>query len=80
MIYLDHNATTPIAPEVREAMRALPPFQVLIFLPQRSTRNAKERREGLTTKYSNYTKKSQALPEEWGNPSSRCRFGSKLKG
>ena len=43
MIYLDHNATTPIAPEVREAM-----------LPY--------------------------LTEEWGNPSSTYRFGSKLKG
>jgi cysteine desulfurase len=43
MIYLDHNATTPIAPEVREAV-----------LPY--------------------------LAEEWGNPSSSYRFGSKLKG
>lgn len=43
MIYLDHNATTPIAPAVREAM-----------LPY--------------------------LGEEWGNPSSSYRFGSKLKG
>ncbi len=43
MIYLDHNATTPIAPEVREAM-----------LPY--------------------------LTEEWGNPSSSYKFGSKLKG
>jgi cysteine desulfurase len=43
MIYLDHNATTPIAPEVREAM-----------LPY--------------------------LTDEWGNPSSSYRFGSKLKG
>lgn len=43
MIYLDHNATTPIAPEVREAM-----------LPY--------------------------LTEDWGNPSSTYRFGSKLKG
>jgi len=42
MIYLDHNATTPIAPEVREAM-----------LPY--------------------------LTEEWGNPSSSYRFGSKLQ-
>jgi cysteine desulfurase len=42
MIYLDHNATTPIAPEVREAM-----------LPY--------------------------LTDEWGNPSSAYRFGSKLK-
>ncbi len=43
MIYLDHNATTPIALEVREAM-----------LPY--------------------------LNEEWGNPSSSYKFGSKLKG
>jgi cysteine desulfurase len=43
MNYLDHNATTPVAPEVREAM-----------LPY--------------------------LGEEWGNPSSSYRFGSKLKG
>jgi len=43
MIYLDHNATTPIAPEVREAM-----------LPY--------------------------LTEEWGNPSSSHRFGSKFAG
>ncbi len=42
MIYLDHNATTPVLPEVREAM-----------LPY--------------------------LGEEWGNPSSTYRFGSKLK-
>jgi cysteine desulfurase len=42
MIYLDHNATTPVAPEVRDAM--LPYFT-----------------------------------EEWGNPSSSYRFGSKLK-
>jgi selenocysteine lyase/cysteine desulfurase len=42
MIYLDHNATTPVAPEVREAM-----------LPY--------------------------LTDEWGNPSSTYRFGSKLK-
>lgn len=42
MIYLDHNATTPVLPEVREAM-----------LPY--------------------------LGEEWGNPSSSYRFGSKLK-
>jgi cysteine desulfurase len=42
MIYLDHNATTPIAPEVREVM-----------LPY--------------------------LGEEWGNPSSSYRFGSRLK-
>ena len=42
VIYLDHNATTPIAPEVREAM-----------LPY--------------------------LTDEWGNPSSTYRFGSKLK-
>ena len=43
MIYLDHNATTPIAPEVREAV-----------LPY--------------------------LTEEWGNPSSSYRFGSKCRG
>lgn len=43
MIYLDHNATTRVLPEVREAM-----------LPY--------------------------LIEEWGNPSSSYRFGSKLKG
>ncbi len=43
MIYLDYNATTPIAPEVREAMM---PY----------------------------------LTDEWGNPSSSYRFGSKLKG
>ncbi|MGD1089257.1 MAG: aminotransferase class V-fold PLP-dependent enzyme [Verrucomicrobiota bacterium] len=42
MIYLDHNATTPVTPEVRDAM--LPYFT-----------------------------------EEWGNPSSSYRFGSKLK-
>jgi cysteine desulfurase len=42
VIYLDHNATTPVLPEVREAM-----------LPY--------------------------LAEEWGNPSSTYRFGSKLK-
>ncbi len=42
MIYLDHNATTPILPEVFEAMR---PF----------------------------------FCEDWGNPSSSYRFGSKLK-
>lgn len=42
MIYLDHNATTPVLPEVKEAM-----------LPY--------------------------LTEEWGNPSSSYRFGSKLK-
>jgi cysteine desulfurase len=42
VIYLDHNATTPVLPEVREAM-----------LPY--------------------------LTEEWGNPSSSYRFGSKLK-
>ena len=42
VIYLDHNATTPILPEVREAML---PF----------------------------------LSEEWGNPSSSYRFGSRLK-
>lgn len=42
MIYLDHNATTPVLPEVVEAMM---PF----------------------------------FHEEWGNPSSSYRFGSKLK-
>lgn len=42
MIYLDHNATTPVLPEVREAM-----------LP--------------------------CLGEDWGNPSSSYRFGSRLK-
>jgi len=42
VIYLDHNATTPVAPEVREAM--LPYFG-----------------------------------EDWGNPSSSYRFGSRLK-
>jgi len=42
VIYLDHNATTPIASEVREAM--LPYFT-----------------------------------DEWGNPSSSYRFGSRLK-
>jgi cysteine desulfurase len=42
LIYLDHNATTPVLPEVREAM-----------LPY--------------------------LGEEWGNPSSSYRFGSRLK-
>lgn len=42
MIYLDHNATTPVLPEVLDAM-----------LPY--------------------------LKEEWGNPSSTYRFGSKLK-
>ena len=42
MIYLDHNATTPVSPEVLEAM--LPYFK-----------------------------------EDWGNPSSTYRFGSKLK-
>ncbi len=42
MIYLDNNATTPVLPEVREAM-----------LPY--------------------------LSDEWGNPSSSYRFGSKLK-
>lgn len=42
MIYLDHNATTPVLPEVRDAM-----------LPY--------------------------LSEEWGNPSSSYRFGSKMK-
>lgn len=43
MIYLDHNATTPILPEVLETMM---PY----------------------------------LTSEWGNPSSSCKFGSKLKG
>jgi len=42
VIYLDHNATTPVAPAVREAM--LPYFG-----------------------------------EDWGNPSSSYRFGSRLK-
>ena len=42
MIYLDYNATTPVLPEVFEAMR---PF----------------------------------FCEDWGNPSSSYRFGSKLK-
>ena len=42
MIYLDHNATTPVLPEVREAMM---PY----------------------------------LTEQWGNPSSAYKFGSKLK-
>jgi cysteine desulfurase len=42
VIYLDHNATTPVLPEVREAM-----------LPY--------------------------LTNEWANPSSSYRFGSKLK-
>ena len=42
MIYLDHNATTPVHPEV---FAAIEPF----------------------------------LREEWGNPSSSYRFGSKLK-
>ena len=42
VIYLDHNATTPAAPEVFEAI--LPYFR-----------------------------------EDWGNPSSSYRFGSKLK-
>ena len=42
MIYLDHNATTPVLPEVVEAM--MPFFR-----------------------------------EEWGNPSSSYRFGSRLK-
>ena len=43
MIYLDHNATMPVLPEVFEAMR---PY----------------------------------FCEEWGNPSSAYKFGSKLKG
>lgn len=43
MIYLDHNATTPVLPEVFEAMR---PY----------------------------------FCEEWGNPSSAYKFGSRLKG
>ena len=43
MIYLDHNATTPVLPEVFEAMR---PY----------------------------------FCEEWGNPSSAYKFGSKIKG
>ena len=43
MIYLDHNATTPVLPEVFEAMR---PY----------------------------------FCEQWGNPSSAYKFGSKLKG
>jgi cysteine sulfinate desulfinase/cysteine desulfurase-like protein len=42
MIFLDHNATVPVLPEVREAML---PF----------------------------------LSEEWGNPSSSYRLGSRLK-
>lgn len=42
MIYLDHNATTPVLPEVFEAMR---PY----------------------------------FCDEWGNPSSAYRFGSKIK-
>jgi cysteine desulfurase len=43
VIYLDHNATTPLLPEVFEAMR---PY----------------------------------FCEEWGNPSSSYRFGSRIKG
>jgi cysteine desulfurase len=43
MIYLGHNATTPVLPEVFEAMR---PY----------------------------------FCEEWGNPSSAYKFGSKLEG
>lgn len=42
MIYLDHNATTPVLPEIFEAMR---PY----------------------------------FCEDWGNPSSTYRFGSKIK-
>jgi cysteine desulfurase len=42
MVYLDHNATTPILPEVKEAMH---PF----------------------------------LTQEWGNPSSAYRLGSRAK-
>jgi len=42
LIYLDHNATTPVAPEVLDAMM---PY----------------------------------LTSEWGNPSSSCNFGAKLK-
>src|SRR5580658_9347655 len=42
MIYLDHNATTPVLPEVFEAMQ---PY----------------------------------FCEEWGNPSSTYRFGSKIR-
>jgi cysteine desulfurase len=43
MIYLDHNATTPVLPEVFEAMRP-------------------------------------CFCEEWRNPSSANKFGSRLKG
>ena len=43
MIYLDYNATTPVLPEVFEAMR---PY----------------------------------FCQEWSNPSSAYKFGSKLKG
>jgi cysteine desulfurase len=43
MIYLDHNATSPVLPDFFEAMR---PY----------------------------------FCEEWGNPSSAYKFGSKLKG
>ncbi len=42
MIYLDHNATTPVLPEVFQAMQ---PY----------------------------------FCEDWGNPSSTYRFGSKMK-
>src|SRR5580704_11832854 len=42
MIYLDHNATTPVLPEIFEAMK---PY----------------------------------FCDEWGNPSSTYRFGSKIK-
>jgi cysteine desulfurase len=42
MIYLDHNATTPVLPEIFEAMK---PY----------------------------------FCEDWGNPSSTYRFGSRIK-
>jgi hypothetical protein len=45
MIYLDHNATTPVLPGDSS-------FFIL----------------------------TSAFPEEWGNPSSAYKFGSKLKG